>query len=103
MATTIRFGLTFTPPALRVFVLMFQLLLVALLIPVRAPAPPAVYICQGSASYAYHRSAHCEGLAWCTSALRTLPVAAAQKLGRRPCGRCFVRRAVYLAPPIHSR
>lgn len=53
------------------------------------PAPPAkVYICQGSASYAYHVSAKCEGLAWCSSSVKPLTRAAAVKLGRRPCGRC---------------
>lgn len=54
-----------------------------------ATAPPAkVYICQGSASYAFHASARCEGLAWCTRSVKPLTRAAALKLGRRPCGRC---------------
>ena len=53
-----------------------------------APPPAKVYICQGFASYAYHISARCEGLAWCTRTVKALPRAAAVKLGRRPCGRC---------------
>ncbi|GAB3841127.1 hypothetical protein [Hymenobacter jeollabukensis] len=55
-------------------------------------APPAkVYVCQGSASYAYHATDRCEGLAWCTKTVAKLPRAQAEKLGRRPCGRCYRR------------
>lgn len=53
-----------------------------------AARPPLVYMCQGSRSYAYHSSARCEGLAWCTTPLRTATRAAAEKQGRYPCGRC---------------
>jgi hypothetical protein len=59
--------------------------------PGQAKPAAKVYICQGSASYAYHRVATCEGLAWCSSSVKALPKAAAVKLGRRPCGRCAYR------------
>ncbi len=57
------------------------------------PARPAaaghlVYLCGGSRSFAYHAAPDCEGLAWCTTALRKATVAAATKQGRYPCGRC---------------
>lgn len=48
-----------------------------------------VYICQGSASYAYHATMTCEGLAWCSTSAKRLSKTAALKLGRRPCGRCY--------------
>jgi len=68
---------------------MLHLLVGLLLAAAPAVKPPAkVYVCQGSASYAYHASARCEGLAWCTSAVKPLTKSAAVKLGRRPCGRC---------------
>ena len=51
------------------------------------PARP-VYLCMGGNSYAYHATARYEGLAWCTTALRTTTVAAAKKQERYPCGRC---------------
>lgn len=55
-------------------------------------APPAkVYICQGSASYAYHSTVKCEGLAWCSTSAKALSKAAAVKLGRRACGRCCTK------------
>jgi hypothetical protein len=52
-------------------------------------SPPArVYVCQGSASYAYHATDRCEGLAWCTRPVVRLTKAEAVKKGRRPCRRC---------------
>ena len=55
----------------------------------RSPASAQpVYLCMGGNSYAYHAMARCEGLAWCTTALRTATVAAAKKQGRYPCGQC---------------
>lgn len=62
--------------------------LLILLLLLAPPARPTVFFCQGSASFAYHRTATCEGLAWCTRPVKSLPQAAAVKLGRRPCGRC---------------
>ncbi len=53
-----------------------------------AAAGHRVYLCGGSRSFAYHASPRCEGLAWCTTGLRTATVAAATKEGRYPCGRC---------------
>ena len=49
---------------------------------------PVVYVCHGSAAYAYYRTARCEGLAWCTREVGAVPRAAAVKMGRRACGRC---------------
>lgn len=74
--------------------MLTQLLLtLALLRPAPGPAaPPKVYLCQGSASYAYHVSTRCEGLAWCTTSPKALSRAAAVKLGRRPCGRCAYQK-----------
>ena len=59
----------------------------------RPPRKPAaaghlVYLCGGSRSFAYHTSPRCEGLAWCTTSLRKVTVAAATKQDRYPCGRC---------------
>jgi hypothetical protein len=57
--------------------------------PTRPPAAGRpVYLCMGGNSYAYHATARFEGLAWCTTTLRTSTRAAAQKQGRYPCGRC---------------
>ena len=74
--------------------MLFQLLLsLSLLRLALGPAaPPKVYICQGSASYAYHASARCEGLAWCTREVKPITKAEVVKLGRRPCGRCSYGR-----------
>lgn len=65
-----------------------MLLTLSLVWTLATAAPAKVYICQGSASYAFHASARCEGLAWCTRSVKSLTRAAAVKLGRRPCGRC---------------
>jgi hypothetical protein len=67
---------------------MWPYLVALLLIGPPPPRPAPVYICQGSASYAYHVSSRCEGLAWCTRSVKPMTRAAAVKLGRRPCGRC---------------
>ena len=48
---------------------------------------PAAFVCTGSASYAYHATTRCEGLAWCTRDIKKLTEAQAKKLGRKPCGR----------------
>lgn len=64
-------------------------LLLALLLTQPHPKPkPAAYLCQGSNSYAYHSTTHCEGLAWCTTDTKKMTEAQAKKLGRYPCGRC---------------
>ena len=77
-----------------------MLLALLLLLQTPAPARPAgphrppaaaghrVYLCMGGNSHAYHATPRCEGLAWCTTELRTATAAAAQKQGRYPCGRC---------------
>jgi hypothetical protein len=65
--------------------------LFALLLVSTPPRPAPVYICQGAASYAYHSSTRCEGLAWCTQSVKKLAKPAAVKLGRRPCGLCVGR------------
>lgn len=70
---------------------MLNYLLAILFVLPPPPRPAAVYICQGSASYAYHATAKCEGLAWCSTSAKALSKAAALKLGRRPCGRCYAR------------
>lgn len=58
--------------------------------PTRKPAATGhlVYLCGGSRFFAYHASPRCEGLSWCTTALRKATVAAATKEGRYPFGRC---------------
>lgn len=58
---------------------------------VLGPPPARVFICQGSASYAYHATERCESLAWCTRTVVALSKPAAVKKGRRPCGRCYAR------------
>lgn len=67
--------------------------LVALFVSIYAqaqePADTAkVYVCTGSASYAYHTHRGCPGLNKCTATIKTMTVKDAKKEGRKFCGYC---------------
>lgn len=52
-----------------------------------------VYICTGSAAYAYHTHRDCRGLNKCTATIRTTTAKSAKKEGRKFCGYCKRRPA----------
>lgn len=47
-----------------------------------------VYVCTGSASYAYHTNHNCEGLQQCNATIRETTAKEARKQGRKYCGYC---------------
>lgn len=51
-----------------------------------------VYVCTGSAAYAYHTHRDCRGLNRCTATIRQITVKEAKKQGRKFCGYC--RRSI---------
>lgn len=51
-----------------------------------------VFICTGSAAYAYHTHRSCPGLNRCTATIRETTVKEAKKEGRKFCGYC--RRSI---------
>ncbi len=47
-----------------------------------------VWVCGGSASACYHKRSDCKGLDLCTTSVKEISLAEAQKNGRKPCGFC---------------
>ena len=48
-----------------------------------------VYICTGKTAYAYHKTDDCRGLKNCKGEIKTVTLAQAQQLNRKPCGYCY--------------
>lgn len=48
----------------------------------------SVYVCTGSAAYAYHTRQECQGLQRCTATIKHTTVKEARREGRKFCGYC---------------
>ncbi|RZJ86785.1 MAG: hypothetical protein EOO60_13015 [Hymenobacter sp.] len=53
----------------------------------RPTSAPTVYVCGGGS--AYHSSDNCAGLNRCTHGVSTVTVTEAERMGRRPCKKCY--------------
>lgn len=48
-----------------------------------------VFICTGPQSECYHKSSDCRGLKKCSKSIKSVSLAEAKKMHRRPCGYCY--------------
>lgn len=80
--------------AMRYICVYFMALFVSICSYAQEPQDTAkVFICTGSAAYAYHTHRDCRGLNRCTATIRTTTAKAAKKEGRKFCGYCKRRHS----------
>ena len=48
-----------------------------------------VYICTGSSSKKYHKTAKCRGLEACKKTIKKISISEAEEKGRTPCKKCY--------------
>lgn len=48
-----------------------------------------VYICTGSSSKKYHKTAKCRGLDACKKTIKKISISEAEEKGRTPCKKCY--------------